>query len=74
MFSDRVLYADLEYVIIFVCWILKFWDMGVWSGDGGWIWVFLGGFVRWGCEGIFMVYIWVESSVFALFDGGLIFG
>ncbi len=24
MFSDRVLYADSEYVIIFVCWNLKF--------------------------------------------------
>jgi len=32
MFSDRVFYADSEYVIIFVCWILKFWDMGVWRG------------------------------------------
>ena len=24
MVSDRVFYADSEYVIIFVCWILKF--------------------------------------------------
>ncbi len=36
-------------------------------------WGFWNGFVWEGCEGIFMVYIWVESSVFALFDGGLIF-
>ncbi len=32
MNSDRVFYADLEYVIIFVYWILKFWDMGVLRG------------------------------------------
>jgi len=48
-------------------------EVGVW----GWIWVFIGGFVRLGCEGIFMfvmVFKSVDSPVCSLYNDGLDFG
>ena len=48
--------------------------MGFEVGYGVWICGFWVGFVWLMCVGIYMVYIWVDSSVFVLFNDGLIFG
>ena len=45
VFSYREFYADSKYVIISMCQILKFWDMGLWSWVGG----LNKGFLSWVC-------------------------
>ena len=45
MFSDKEFYADSKYVIISMCQIQKFWDMGLWS----WVRGLNKGFLSWIC-------------------------